>query len=206
MLSTRFVLLAALAIVSNAALTQGVASPLPSQGITPQGVLSSCPASDRVLVETRNFTTAAGHNIQISTKACSADVLATRSLEKRQTINVCNSASLSFECAAGGIAPTTSDCRNLQEEFPELIEEEGDPTFFVLEPQFVQEFTLDTCLWAWVNENVVGGANLEYCFSGVASNGNFLNENCIDEGDSGGFITTTTNNAAQFWVQEVLFT
>jgi hypothetical protein len=43
----------------------------------------------------------------------------------------------------------------------------SDPTFFVLEPQFVQEFTLDTCMWAWVNENVVGGANLEYCFSGV---------------------------------------
>ncbi|KAJ7730316.1 hypothetical protein B0H16DRAFT_1469664 [Mycena metata] len=236
MLSTRFVLLAALAIVSNGAayplnltaLTQAVASPLPcsyfdlagptgsspvpitAQGITPQGVLSSCPASDRVLVETRNFTTAAGHNIQISTKACSADVLATRSLEKRQTINV----------YSGGIAPTRSDCLNLQEEFPELIEEEGgncflsprymyfefdssDPTFFVLEPQFVQEFTLDTCLWTWVNENVVGGANLEYCFSGVASNGNFLNENCIGEGDSGGFITTTTNNAAQFWVQEI---
>jgi hypothetical protein len=126
MLSTRFVLLAALAIVSNgaayplnlsmsnsrafvAAIAQAVVSPLPcsyfdlagpngpspvpttAQGITPQGMLSSCPASDRVLVETRNFTTAAGHNIKISTKACSADVLATRSLEKRQTINVCNS-------------------------------------------------------------------------------------------------------------------
>lgn len=50
---------------------------------------SSCKPSDRVTVKSRNVTSADGHEIQIATKACSADVIkVARDLEKRQVINV----------------------------------------------------------------------------------------------------------------------
>ncbi len=50
---------------------------------------SSCKPSDRVIVKSRNVTSPDGHEIQIATKACSADAIkATRDLEKRQVINV----------------------------------------------------------------------------------------------------------------------
>jgi hypothetical protein len=48
-------------------------------------MLSSCAADDRVLVETRTFTVD-GHEIQVSTKACSANSITSRSFKKRQTL------------------------------------------------------------------------------------------------------------------------
>lgn len=37
---------------------------------------------------------------------------------------------------------------------------------FTVAPQFAQELSLGTCLWAWINENPVsGGADLEECYS-----------------------------------------
>ncbi|KAJ6502834.1 hypothetical protein C8R47DRAFT_1106912 [Mycena vitilis] len=49
---------------------------------------SSCKAEDRVLIETRNVS-AAGHEFQVSTKACSPDAGVSRPLEKRETLDAC---------------------------------------------------------------------------------------------------------------------
>ncbi|KAJ7442340.1 hypothetical protein B0H11DRAFT_2292079 [Mycena galericulata] len=125
--------------------------------------LSSCKASDRVLVSTRNVT-AAGHDFQVSTKACSADVLNSRAIEKRQVFDVCNNG----ERVAGGAGPTFTDCDNLSAAMAAAFEQPGDPTLFVVDPQFAQEFTLGTCLWAFINDNPVGGAILEFCYVEVA--------------------------------------
>ncbi|KAJ7433613.1 hypothetical protein B0H11DRAFT_1939315 [Mycena galericulata] len=87
--------------------------------------LSSCKASDRVLVSTRNVT-AAGHEFQVSTKACSADVLNSRAIEKRQVFDVCNNGETqNFECVAGGVGPTFTDCDNLSAAIEAAFEQPG---------------------------------------------------------------------------------
>ncbi|KAJ7921452.1 hypothetical protein B0H13DRAFT_1866613 [Mycena leptocephala] len=131
-----------------------------------EGVLSSCNARDRVLVETRNVTVA-GHEIQISTKACSADVLTSRSLEKRQVINTC-AGGQTFSCVVNqGIGPLEADCAALEAALPPFLASEGNPPTFTVSPQFAQEFTLGTCLWAWINTNPVGGITLQYCYQNL---------------------------------------
>jgi hypothetical protein len=93
--------------------------------IPAQGVLSSCNARDRVIVETRNVTVG-GHEIQISTKACSADVLASPSLEKRLVLNACGNDD-TFTCVLeGGVpGPVRSDCTALENALPAFLASEG---------------------------------------------------------------------------------
>ncbi|KAJ6574413.1 hypothetical protein B0H19DRAFT_1063372 [Mycena capillaripes] len=154
-----------------------------SLATTYQGSLSACKASDRVLVQTRNLT-AAGHQIQISTKACSADALTSRSLEKRQVLNAC----------VTGPGPLEADCLALETALPAALAAEGNPTTFEVAPQFVEEFTLGTCLWAWINNNPFGGATLEECFSNVELSGKNLDAECVAFGDTAGI--AVPNNPA----------
>ncbi|KAJ7473850.1 hypothetical protein B0H11DRAFT_2236331 [Mycena galericulata] len=149
--------------------------------------LSSCKASDRVLVSTRNVT-AAGHEFQVSTKACSADVLNSRALQKRQVFDLCNNGeTVNFECVVGeGAGPLFNDCANLEEAIIAAFEQPGDNTLFSVEPQFAQEFSLGSCLWAWINDNPVGGAILDFCFSEVTNIGAILNDDCIIDGVTAG--------------------
>ncbi|KAJ7921730.1 hypothetical protein B0H13DRAFT_2318241 [Mycena leptocephala] len=152
-----------------------LASVVVSSAITARGV-SSCKASDRVLVDTQTVT-AAGHKFQISTKACSADALTSRSLEKRVTFQLAHSRRLC--CLSNAIVAA--------------FEGPGQPTLFTVSPQFVQEFSLGTCLWAWINNNPVGGATLQYCYSGLTGVLGFnLDNSCIVPGDTGGFVTART--------------
>lgn len=153
-----------------------------------QGV-SSCHASDRVLVDTHSVT-AGGYEFQVSTKACSADVLqfsspSSRTLQKRTTFATCGFGG-AFECIRNeGIVPLPADCLALNNAFiaafigptrnchlhcslctflnPNIY---VVPTLFTVPPQFVQEFSLGTCLWAWINENpnTVNGATLTECY------------------------------------------
>ncbi|KAJ6527232.1 hypothetical protein DFH09DRAFT_1186951, partial [Mycena vulgaris] len=164
------------ALLSLASL--GASSATPSPGFVP-----SWKGSDRVPVETRNVT-AAGHEIQISTKACSADVLASHSVAKRQVLNACaGGETTTFTCVANqGAGPLEADCVAL----PAFAATQSNPFSFTVLPQFVQEFTLGTCLWAWINTNPVGGATLQYCYVGVEANGVTLDGNCIFPGDTGG--------------------
>ncbi|KAJ7493065.1 hypothetical protein B0H11DRAFT_1911500 [Mycena galericulata] len=171
--------------------------------------LASCKASDRVLVSTRNVT-AAGHDFQVSTKACSADVLNSRALEKRQVFDLCNNGeTLNFECVSGeGAGPLFGDCADLAEAIVAAFEEPGDATIFAVEPQFAQEFSLGTCLWAWINDNPVGGAILEFCYSELTGDlGPILNDDCIIDGVTGGIAFPSGINfveAALEWTFEVL--
>ncbi|KAJ6571159.1 hypothetical protein B0H19DRAFT_1255150 [Mycena capillaripes] len=190
------------ALLSLASLV--VSSARPSQGL-----LSSCLAQDRVLVETRNVT-AAGHEIQISTKACSADVLAasSRSLHKRQVFNACEGETTTYTCVINqGIGPLRTDCAALEAALPAFLASEGGPTSFTVSPQFVQEFTLGTCLWAWINTNPVGGATLQYCYVGVEVNGANLDNDCIVPGDTAGVAIPSNpqlNPVVLAWAFEVL--
>ncbi|KAJ7215582.1 hypothetical protein GGX14DRAFT_443126 [Mycena pura] len=136
-----------------------VSSSLPSGG-----AVTSCAAADRVLIETRNVTVA-GHEIQVSTKACSGNIniISSRSFKKRQT-DVCGQTA-DFECAVGSVTPVIADCASLQAALPDFIATQ--PPFFVLAPQTVEEVSLRTCLFAWINNNAVGGASLEGCWSDV---------------------------------------
>ncbi|KAJ7672022.1 hypothetical protein B0H17DRAFT_1141309 [Mycena rosella] len=172
------------------------------------GLVSSlpvgCKASDRVLIETRNVT-AGGHTIQISTKACSAEAVASRGLAKRQVQNACVAETINFECLIGGTAPLAADCTALESAVPAALAAEGNPTFFELAPQTVEEFTLGTCLWAWVNNNPVGGATLEFCFSEVEEIGEILDSGCIAAGETGGLAlpSSATVPASELaWFQE----
>ncbi|KAJ7833854.1 hypothetical protein B0H14DRAFT_2591212 [Mycena olivaceomarginata] len=129
-----------------------------SIAIPAQGALSSCQARDRVLVETRNVTVA-GQDIQIS------------------VLNAC----------VTGIGPLESDCATLEAALPAAIAAAGGPTSFTVPPQFVQEFTLGTCLWAWFNTNPLNGATLQYCYDVLEIHGKNLDLDCITRGDTGGF-------------------
>ncbi|KAJ7751453.1 hypothetical protein B0H16DRAFT_1460356 [Mycena metata] len=176
-----------------------VSSAVPATEV--QGVSStSCKAADRVLLKTHNVT-AGGHEFQVSTKACSADVLALssqsqpRAIEKRQSFTVCGIGG-EFRCVVGqGVGPLEADCAALSSAVIAAFEETGDSGVFSVAPQFVQELSLGTCLWAWINENPVsGGAVLQECYSTLTS---FLApdlNSCILNADTGGFVIPETLN------------
>ncbi|KAJ7041403.1 hypothetical protein C8F04DRAFT_1079949 [Mycena alexandri] len=180
-----------------------VSSTIPVRGI------SSCIAQDRVLVETHNVT-AGGHKFQVSTKACSEDALSPRPVEKRVTFNSCAAGeTTTFTCVTNqGVGPLSSDCTALSAAIVSAFEQAGDPTLFTVSPQFVQEFTLGTCLYAWINQNPVGGATLQCSYSYVTSFLAFnLDESCILPGDTGGFTTVSNPQlvpASLDWNFEVL--
>ncbi|KAJ7764335.1 hypothetical protein B0H16DRAFT_1454876 [Mycena metata] len=169
----------------------------PAQGASS----TSCKAADRVLV-TNHTVTAGGHEFQVATKACSADALSlsqTRALEKRQTV-VFNTCGMGFEitCVVNeGTGPLESDCVALGNAITAAFEGPGQAnSFFMVSPQFVQEFTLGTCLWAYINENPApAGAVLEECYTSLTQNyGPLLNQDCIVHGDTGGVLIPETLN------------
>ncbi|KAJ7512407.1 hypothetical protein B0H11DRAFT_1898897 [Mycena galericulata] len=73
------------------------------------------------------------------------------------------------------------------------------PAFFTVAPQFVKEFSLGTCLWAWINDNPVNGAVLEFCNGGLTPLADVVDNNCVTNPSvigSGGYalpIPFTTN-------------
>ncbi|KAJ7648331.1 hypothetical protein DFH06DRAFT_1332567 [Mycena polygramma] len=171
--------------------------------------VSLCAAENRVLVDARTVT-AAGHKFQIATKACSADVLASRPLEKRLTFNSCNVTELlPFTCVTNqGPGPLLADCAALQTAIVAAFEGPGQPPLFTVAPQFVQEFSLGTCLWAWINNNPVNGATLQYCYSALTNTlGPGIDNSCIAAGDTGGFIVPSNpalDPRSLAWAFEVL--
>ncbi|KAF8171593.1 hypothetical protein K438DRAFT_1773145 [Mycena galopus ATCC 62051] len=174
-----------IALLSLAGLA--VASTLPSGGAT----LSSCAADARVLVETRTVTVA-GHEIQVSTKACSANSIASRSFEKRQNL----------ACGLGpAAAPAPADCAALQAALPGFVAAQPSG-FFVVAPQFVEEVSLGTCLYAWINNNAVGGASLEGCWTDVETFGSILSPGCISAGQNAGIAFPTTAVVNDAWIFE----
>ncbi|KAJ6461146.1 hypothetical protein C8R47DRAFT_1159855 [Mycena vitilis] len=190
-------------LLSLASVTVSSAVPVQVQSLP-----SSCKAEERVLIETHNVT-AAGHEFQVSTKACSNNVPTSPALGKRVTLNACIAESLSFSCVTGGGAgPLAADCNTLQTAIVAAFEQPGQATLFSVAPQTAQEFTLGTCLWAWINENPVGGATLEYCFSELTGQlGPVIDSGCIVPGDTGGFVVpsaTGVDPQALDWVFEVL--
>ncbi|KAJ7260662.1 hypothetical protein C8J57DRAFT_1319187 [Mycena rebaudengoi] len=182
------------AVLSLAALA--VSSTLPSGG----AVLSSCTAGARVLVETRNVTVA-GHEIQVSTEACSANIITSRSFEKRQTL-ACGQAT-SFACAAAPPGPAPADCAALQAALPAFVAAQPSP-FFVVAPQTVQVLSLGTCEYAWINNNAVGGVTLQGCWSDVVFFGSILTPGCINAGQTAGIAFPTTAVVNNAWIFEVL--
>ncbi|KAF9073514.1 hypothetical protein BDP27DRAFT_1360149 [Rhodocollybia butyracea] len=149
--------------------------------ISAQSFPSACQASDRVLVETRNITVS-GKTLQISKKACSADIVAPRSLEKRQVLESC-------ECFTG---PVLEDCVELTTS----LELSSEPEFFEVAPGFAETFTFQTC-----------GPTLEFCFSGMELLGGDL-ESCTEgAGAIGGFAIPSDfgANAADTWTFEFVF-
>ncbi|KAJ7896119.1 hypothetical protein B0H13DRAFT_2338549 [Mycena leptocephala] len=164
-----------------------VASTIPAQGV------SSCHASDRVLVDTHNVT-AGGYEFQVSTKACSADVLqvsspSSRTLQKRTTFATCGFGG-AFECIRNeGIAPLPADCLALNNAF--IAAFIGPTRNCIYAVHFVQEFSLGTCLWAWINENpnTVNGATLTECYGWLPEFLAFnLNSSCMVSGATAGFV------------------
>ncbi|KAF8143661.1 hypothetical protein K438DRAFT_1993625 [Mycena galopus ATCC 62051] len=154
-----------------------------------------------LLVETRNITVA-GHEIQVSTKACSANIIASRSFEKRQTF-ACGQAT-TLECAVGpAAAPAPTDCAALQAALPAFVAAQPSP-FFVVAPQFVEELALGTCLYAWINNNAVGGVSLEGCWTDVETFGSILTPGCINVGQNAGIAFPTTAVANDAWIFEVV--
>jgi len=171
---------------------------------------SSCQASDRILVSTRTISSG-GHDIQISTKACSTEALAAHSQvqTKRQTFDACEGETISYECVTDeGEGPLEADCLALQNALPPALAAEGNPEFFTVPPQFVEEFSFGTCLWAWFNTNPTGGATLQYCYGGLEDNGEILDEDCVVPGFASGGIAIPSSSsivpADLAWVQEVL--
>jgi len=168
-----------------------VSSTIPVQGI------SACRAQDRVLVESHTVT-AGGHEFTMSTKACSEDALkSVGGVDKRLVFNSCASGeTTTFTCVTNeGVGPLASDCTALSAAIVAADEQAGDATLFSVSPQFVQEFSLGTCLYAWINQNPVGGPILECSYSYTTFDLAFnLDESCISNGDTGGF--TTVSNPA----------
>ncbi|KAF7367930.1 hypothetical protein MSAN_00858000 [Mycena sanguinolenta] len=182
------------ALLSLAALA--VASTLPSGGV----VSTSCAAGARVLIETRNVTVGE-HEIQVSTKACSPNIITSRSFEKRQTV-ACGQAT-TLECAVSPVAaPLAADCNALQAALPAFVATQ--PAFFVVAPQTVEEVSLGTCQYAWINDNAVGGVTLEGCWTDVETFGSILTPGCIGAGQSAGIAFPTTAVANDAWIFEVL--
>ncbi|KAJ6505295.1 hypothetical protein C8R45DRAFT_1209085 [Mycena sanguinolenta] len=140
--------------------------------------ISSCNAQDRVLVDTHTVT-AAGYEFQVSTKACSANALVSRGIYMRQVEDACGiseSPNTIPECVIAAFEEPTDPVNNL----------------FEVAPQFAQEFSLGTCLWAWINEQPVGGTTLEYCYQGLSALGTNIDGRCLSVSwneSLGGFIT-----------------
>ncbi|KAJ7635387.1 hypothetical protein FB45DRAFT_911397 [Roridomyces roridus] len=172
-----------------------------------------CPASDRILVDSQTVTIG-DQEIQVSTKACSADALASaptsRAVDKRQFNSCASGETLTYTCVTNqGVGPAIADCNALAT----AITNQFGTNFqqlFTVSPQFVQEFSLGTCLYAWINENPAGGATLSYCYTGVAEELGFnIDNSCIVNGDTGGFVVPSNPNlvpASIDWVFEVLHT
>ncbi|KAJ6527201.1 hypothetical protein DFH09DRAFT_1186909 [Mycena vulgaris] len=144
------------------------------------GFVPSCKASDRVLVEARNG----------------------------QVFNACAGGETTrFTCMANqGAGPLEADCVALENALPAFAATQNPFSFTVL-PQFIQEFALGTCLFAWINTNPVGGATLQYCYAGVEANGITLDGNCIFPGDTGGVAIPSNpqlNPVVLAWVFERL--
>lgn len=92
--------------------------------------------ADRVLVDTHTVT-AGGHEFQVSTKACSADVLAlssqsqARAIEKRQVFTTCGIGG-DFECVVGqGVGPLEADCAALSNAVVAAFEAAGGKSFLI---------------------------------------------------------------------------
>ncbi|KAJ7021204.1 hypothetical protein C8F04DRAFT_1195742 [Mycena alexandri] len=194
--------LVALLSLSSLALSGSVVRPAPVGLVSTLPV--GCKASDRVLIETRNVT-AGGHTIQISTKACSAEAVASRPLAKRQVENACEFGGSDLRCGTGGTAPLAADCTALESALPAALAAEGNPTLFEVAPQTAEEFSLGTCLWAWANNNPAGGATLEFCFSDLVQFGKDLDKDCIAAGATVGLVqpNSATLPASELaWFQE----
>ncbi|KAJ7636374.1 hypothetical protein FB45DRAFT_906476 [Roridomyces roridus] len=195
-------------LISFALAASALASAVPSSGFS-----SSCPASERVLVETHNVT-AGGHEFQVSTKACSAEILAAHSaqeskeLQKRQTFDSCVGETMTFGCFGAGAGPTLADCTALSSAMVAAFEQPGQPILFTVLAGFVQEFSHGTCLYAWINENPAGTVTLQYCYSSVSQDlGLTAANNCLPRGDLGGFATASNPQlipASLDWVFEVV--
>ncbi|KJA16387.1 hypothetical protein HYPSUDRAFT_91334 [Hypholoma sublateritium FD-334 SS-4] len=167
--------------------------------------VSSCKASDRVVVNSRTVTSPDGHEIQIATKACSADAInAPRGLEKRQVINV-SSDGMRFTCVTGeGAGPAPADCQViinfLQTNFVDIDSQES----FSVAPGFAEVLTAGTCEWAWINTEPSNGFTLGYDFLTLFDLG-FDLEPCVSNGDSGGIATPiiSANEVVVDWEFEV---
>ncbi|KAJ7617105.1 hypothetical protein FB45DRAFT_1007739 [Roridomyces roridus] len=167
---------------------------------------ASCQASERVHVQTRNFTTPTGDVLSVSTKACPA-ALANAGHNKRQVINACVAETINFACITNaGTAPAVGDCNTLNSAIISVFEAAGDPALFSVGPGLAEEFTLGTCAYVWNNENAA--ATLEFCFSEITQTlGPTLNNGCIAVGQSGG-LALPVNSALPAttldWVFEVI--
>ncbi|KAJ7828533.1 hypothetical protein B0H14DRAFT_3873267 [Mycena olivaceomarginata] len=113
-----------------------------------------------------------------------------------------------FTCVTNqGAGPLEADCVALENALPAFAATQSNPFSFTVLPQFVQEFTLGTCLWAWINTNPIGGAILQYCYVGVEANGITLDGNCIFPGDTAGIAIPSNpqlNPVVLAWAFEVL--
>ncbi|KAJ7838564.1 hypothetical protein B0H13DRAFT_1911678 [Mycena leptocephala] len=136
--------------------------------------------------------------------------LSSRAIEKRDNFNVCNLSGSNHCVINEGTGPLEADCLALSNAIVAAFEESNRNclpanAIFSVAPQFVQEFSLGTCLWAWINENPVNsGVNLQECYETLTFVlGNNLNS-CIIAGDTGGFaipatLNTNENPAALDW-------
>jgi len=169
---------------------------------------SSCKASDRVLVNAHTVTSPDGHEIQIATKACSADALnSPHGLTKRQTISTASDGQR-YTCVTGeGAGPNPSDCAVIINYLQSTYVATDSQAIFVVSPQFAQVLTYATCEWAWINTEPVGGYTLSDLYLDLYDLGANLND-CVVAGDSGG-IGTPIFSATMFtvdWEFEVFAT
>jgi len=125
------------------------------------------------------------------------------------TFNTCGIGG-GFDCVTNqGPGPLEADCVALSNAIVAAFAQPGQSPDFAVVPQFAQEFSLGTCLWAWINENPVGGAILQACYADLTQFlGSVLNE-CIVAGDTGGFVIPGTFNPHEFpagldWTFEIL--
>jgi len=181
-----------LSLFSLAALA--ASSTIPSRRKIP----SSCADDAHVVVQSHNVTVA-GHDIKVSTKACSSNAVASRSFEQRQ-IDTCEQGG-SLTCIFGVPGPIIADCVELQAALPEFIATQ--PDLFEVAPQTFEEVSFGTCAYLWINDNPVGGAILESCWSTVETFGEALTSSCIRSGSAAGFLFPTVPMVNEAWILEV---
>ncbi|KAJ7203089.1 hypothetical protein GGX14DRAFT_399057 [Mycena pura] len=184
---------AALSFVSLLSLVAiAASSTLPSGG-----KVLSCDADARVLVDTSTVTVD-GHELTVSTKACSANMVTSRSFEKRQ-IALCG-LTAELECVTGVAGPIIADCVNLQALLPSFIATQ--PEFFELAPQTLRSVTFGTCEYAWINNNPLGGVFLEGCWPDVERFGANLTPDCIEIGEPAGIAFPPVAVLNEAWLFE----